>query len=108
MHYLTGQIVGAIFFNNDVTKDALLNIVMDSRPSARFLEEEKSPPGAADVERLLVRRTLAWLTGIILLISTLLGVRSYICISSFYSITNFRFILLLLLRLLGSVACTIK
>lgn len=80
MHYLTGQIVGIIFFNNDVTTDALVKVVFNSQPSIRFLEEEESSPSAADVEKLLVRRTLAWLTGLILLISTLLGVRSYICV----------------------------
>ncbi|KAK4787244.1 hypothetical protein SAY86_011077 [Trapa natans] len=69
-----GKIVGIIFFNNDATKDALVNVVINSHPSARIIKEKESTPSAADVEKLLVRRTLAWLTGLILLISTLLGI----------------------------------
>lgn len=52
----------------------MLNVMYTSRPSARWLAETKTSLNTTIVEVLLVRRTLAWITGIILLISTLLGV----------------------------------
>lgn len=74
---LSGQIVGVIFFKNSPSseEDSILNVKFTSHPAPRILEERRSGPGALIiVEVLLVRRTLAWLTGIILLVSTLLGV----------------------------------
>lgn len=52
----------------------MLNVMFTSRPSARWLAESKIPTNMTIVEVLLVRRTLAWITGIILIIATLLGV----------------------------------
>lgn len=52
----------------------MLNVKYVHRPSARWLEEEKPSHDTKD-EVVLVRQTLAWITGIILIIATLLGVR---------------------------------
>ncbi|XP_026433595.1 uncharacterized protein LOC113331036 isoform X1 [Papaver somniferum] len=70
-----GQIVGVILFTGVSLpeSEAFLNVKSTSRTSR--LLEEKAPTASPThtVEILLVRRTLAWITGIILLISTLLG-----------------------------------
>lgn len=50
-----------------------------SQPSARWLAEtEDSPDLTAIMKIALVRKTLAWITGIILVASTLLGVSLHI------------------------------
>ncbi|KAL3506377.1 hypothetical protein ACH5RR_031759 [Cinchona calisaya] len=72
-----GQIVGVIFNGEapDSESKKLLNMVIASRPSPRWLEETKIPINSTLVsEVLLVRRTIAWITGILLIIATLLGV----------------------------------
>ncbi|KAJ4835180.1 hypothetical protein Tsubulata_049739 [Turnera subulata] len=73
-----GQIVGVIFSNGTpLSKSETLNVVLTSRPSARWLEETKSTVNETlpEVARVfLVRKTLAWVSGIILIISTLLGI----------------------------------
>ncbi|XP_052190165.1 uncharacterized protein LOC127799918 [Diospyros lotus] len=72
-----GQIVGVILFNGSPLPESetVLNLVYSSHPSARSLKETKdSSTSANDPEVVLVRRTLAWLTGIILIIATLLGI----------------------------------
>ncbi|KAM7257426.1 hypothetical protein ACFE04_013167 [Oxalis oulophora] len=72
-----GQIVGVIICNRNSQEESgkLLNVVLTSRPPARWLAEKTvSPTAAAIAEVVLVRLTLAWITGIILLISTLLGI----------------------------------
>lgn len=78
IYYWAGQIVGVIFFNGAPSQDSetVLNLMFTSQPSPRWLAESKSNATMA-AEVVLVRRTLAWLTGIILLIATLLGVRLY-------------------------------
>ena len=48
-------------------------MVSATRPGARWLVETKGV-NATVAEVVLVRRTLAWVTGVILLISTLIGV----------------------------------
>lgn len=70
-----GQIVGVIFFEDSPSsEESTLNVKFTSQPAARQLQEKKTGPATIIIaEVLLVRRTLAWLTGIILLISTLLG-----------------------------------
>ncbi|PRQ35931.1 hypothetical protein RchiOBHm_Chr4g0385911 [Rosa chinensis] len=75
-HAYKGQIVGAILFDGvaPVESGKMLNVVFTSRPSARWLAETKTPTNTTVVEVLLVRKTIAWITGIILLIATLLGV----------------------------------
>ncbi|XP_061991159.1 uncharacterized protein LOC133709436 [Rosa rugosa] len=75
-HAYKGQIVGAILFDGvaPVESGKMLNVVFTSRPSARWLAETKIPTNTTVVEVLLVRKTIAWITGIILLIATLLGV----------------------------------
>ncbi|KAJ3693156.1 hypothetical protein LUZ60_012251 [Juncus effusus] len=73
-----GEIVGVIVSN----KEAATNkIEMTSSPkmmmSLRFLEETSSSSDnstIAEKEVKLVRKTLAWITGIILLVSTIMGV----------------------------------
>lgn len=69
-----GEIVGVIVFNP--ASEPMLNLVVDSRPSARWLEETKSGINTTLIEEAekLVRRTVAWTTGILLIIATLLGV----------------------------------
>ncbi|KAF8402075.1 hypothetical protein HHK36_013027 [Tetracentron sinense] len=74
-----GQIVGVIFFNEAPYPESgsVLNVMFTSHPSSRRLGEPVDKPidPIALAEVVLVRRVLAWITGIILLISTLLGVR---------------------------------
>ncbi|KAA8527939.1 hypothetical protein F0562_035192 [Nyssa sinensis] len=72
-----GQIVGVILFNGTPPPESetMLNVKFISRPSPRWLEEtEVSSNSTIYQEVVLVRWTLAWITGIILLIATLLGV----------------------------------
>ncbi|KAJ0693985.1 hypothetical protein HanPI659440_Chr15g0603611 [Helianthus annuus] len=72
-----GEIVGIVVFTESPAKETL-NIKLTTRASPRWLEEEKEASGDAAriliAEVLLVRRTLAWITGIILIIATLMGV----------------------------------
>ncbi|XP_028096144.1 uncharacterized protein LOC114296050 isoform X2 [Camellia sinensis] len=72
-----GQIVGVILCNGTPLPESetLLNVMITSRPSARWLEETTGPPNSTTIaEIVLVRWTLAWITGIILVIATLLGI----------------------------------
>ncbi|KAK9180354.1 hypothetical protein WN943_029563 [Citrus x changshan-huyou] len=73
-----GQIVGVVFFNETPSpqSESVLNLMYTSRPSPRMLAETEGSRNAtlAAAEVLLVRRTLAWLTGIILIIATLFGI----------------------------------
>ncbi|KAI3706238.1 hypothetical protein L6452_23843 [Arctium lappa] len=71
-----GQIVGVALLNGSPSKNSETMLTVNtSRPSPRWLEETKGMPDSIKiVEVLLVRRTLAWITGIILIISTLLGI----------------------------------
>lgn len=74
---MTGQIVGVIFFHGTPPTELgkLLNVMYTSQPSARWLVETEGSHSEFDPQVVLVRWTLAWLTGIILLISTFIGVR---------------------------------
>lgn len=74
---LAGQIVGVVFFSGSSTAESgkMLNVKYTSQTSARYLVDTEGSHNVTDPQVLLVRRTLAWITGIILLISTLLGVR---------------------------------
>ncbi|KAJ6961721.1 hypothetical protein NC652_000611 [Populus alba x Populus x berolinensis] len=71
-----GQIAGVIFFNTAPASESetMLDITLTSRPSARWLEETKTPSIGTIAEVALVRMTLAWITGIVLIIATLLGI----------------------------------
>ncbi|CAL5416660.1 unnamed protein product [Camellia sinensis] len=72
-----GQIVGVILCNGTPLPESetLLNVMITSRPTARWLEETTGPPNSTTIaEIVLVRWTLAWITGIILVIATLLGI----------------------------------
>ncbi|XP_060180282.1 uncharacterized protein LOC132610046 [Lycium barbarum] len=71
-----GQIVGVIVCNETPSvAGSLFNVVFTSRPSARWLEEAKALPNATAIEEIiLVRRTVAWITGILLIIATVLGI----------------------------------
>lgn len=71
-----GQIVGVIVCNGKPSvAESLFNVIFTSRPSARWLEETKASPNATAIaEIILVRRTVAWITGILLIIATLLGI----------------------------------
>ncbi|OAY28238.1 uncharacterized protein LOC110602152 isoform X2 [Manihot esculenta] len=74
-----GQIVGVIICTEISSPESgtMLNVIMTSRPSARWLAEKEgsnATNATTIAEIALVRKTLAWVTGIILLISTLLGI----------------------------------
>lgn len=58
----------------DSEPENMFHISLTSRPSARLLEEKEASPAIIIAEMVFVRKTLAWTTGIILLISTILGV----------------------------------
>ena len=75
---MVGEIVGIILFSKAYSSlpQRMLDVTYDSRNSLRFLEEVKSSSNStADAEVALVRRTLAWVTGLLLLLATLIGVR---------------------------------
>ncbi|KAG5531282.1 hypothetical protein RHGRI_026035 [Rhododendron griersonianum] len=67
-----GKIVGVILSNETPSQESetVLNVMFTSQPSARRLEENSIDVAAV----LLVRRTLAWFTGIILVVATIMGV----------------------------------
>ncbi|XP_062165967.1 uncharacterized protein LOC133872450 isoform X2 [Alnus glutinosa] len=71
-----GQMVGVVFFYGSPPAQSgkVLNTIFTSQPSARWLVEKEASYNVTVLQVVLVRRTIAWLTGIILLISTLLGV----------------------------------
>ncbi|XP_058182265.1 uncharacterized protein LOC131300436 isoform X2 [Rhododendron vialii] len=72
-----GKIVGVILSNETPSQESetVLNVMFTSQPSARWLEETTGLPNSTDVAAiLLVRRTLAWVTGIILLVATIMGI----------------------------------
>ncbi|MBA0830689.1 hypothetical protein Goarm_015205 [Gossypium armourianum] len=71
-----GQIVGVFVFNgaSQPVSKPLINVMFTSRPSPRWLAETKTPTNTTLAAQVLVRRTLAWITGVVLLIATLLGV----------------------------------
>ncbi|TYH55429.1 hypothetical protein ES332_D09G234700v1 [Gossypium tomentosum] len=71
-----GQIVGVFVFNgaSQPVSKPLINVMFTSRPSPRWLAETKTPTNTTLASQVLVRRTLAWITGVVLLIATLLGV----------------------------------
>ncbi|XP_009418615.2 uncharacterized protein LOC103998762 isoform X1 [Musa acuminata AAA Group] len=68
-----GKLVGVVVLNNESSPESgmLLDVTSTARFS-RLLEEESSSTTESEV--LLVRRSLAWITGVILLLSTLIGV----------------------------------
>lgn len=72
-----GQIIGVVLLNGSPNEESetMLTVNFASRPTPRWLEETKGLPDPIKIAQvLLVRRTLAWITGIILIISTLLGI----------------------------------
>ncbi|KAL5711745.1 hypothetical protein ACHQM5_013992 [Ranunculus cassubicifolius] len=72
-----GQIV-VVYYSNanpNVELGSISNVKIATRPSPRWLGEAlNSTASTAIAEIVLVRLTLAWITGIILLLSTLLGI----------------------------------
>ncbi|CAH2052852.1 unnamed protein product [Thlaspi arvense] len=72
-----GQIVGVIVLDERVNQESgnMLSVEPSSRSSARSMAEVEGIPTPIIIAQvILVRLTLAWLTGIILLIATILGV----------------------------------
>ncbi|KAL8240206.1 hypothetical protein R6Q59_013561 [Mikania micrantha] len=75
-----GELVGIVSSTRSSAEesDMMLNIKMATRASPRWLEEKDEGSHDAShaliAEVLLVRRTLAWITGIILVIATLMGI----------------------------------
>ncbi|XP_077251989.1 uncharacterized protein LOC143891253 [Tasmannia lanceolata] len=68
---------GLVIFNEKASPNSGLVLnAKSSMRSSRWLEEgsPESPIDLATLEMLLVRKVLAWITGIILLISTLIGI----------------------------------
>ncbi|XP_047336171.1 uncharacterized protein LOC124939774 [Impatiens glandulifera] len=73
-----GKLVGVILLGETTLSESetMLNLMYTSEPSARLLQEVKGSSNstiAAAAEVIFVRTLLAWLTGIILIIATLLG-----------------------------------
>ncbi|EOY05327.1 Type 1 membrane protein, putative isoform 2 [Theobroma cacao] len=66
----------AIVFNGVPQPESktLMNVMFTSRPSPRWLAEKIRSQNTTDAAQVLVRRTLAWVTGLVLVIATLLGV----------------------------------
>lgn len=74
MKFCVGEIVGVVLLNDGSSDETILNVSFGS-PSSRRLEETKGKLDPIIIAQVfLVRRTLAWITGIILIIATLLGV----------------------------------
>jgi len=75
INYWAGQIVGIIYCHVATTQELekKFDVIFTPRHPARWLAET-SALNATLPEVVLVRRTLAWVTGIILLVSTLMGV----------------------------------
>ncbi|GAB2237350.1 hypothetical protein Droror1_Dr00015252 [Drosera rotundifolia] len=71
-----GQIVGVILFSQSHSSESnkMLDVVVASPASPRWLEEVTTSLNTTDVEVALVRNTLAWTAGILLLISAFIGV----------------------------------
>ncbi|XP_074584539.1 uncharacterized protein LOC141840450 isoform X2 [Curcuma longa] len=69
-----GKIVGVIISNNDPSSESGMLLDMTHGLRISRLLEESGSTNSTDSEVLLVRRSLAWITGIILLVSTLIGV----------------------------------
>lgn len=72
-----GESVAIILFSKTPSSlpQRMLDVTNVLRPSSRLLEEMKTSSNiTAAAEVALVRRTLAWITGIVLLIATLIGV----------------------------------
>ncbi|KAI3459642.1 hypothetical protein Pfo_016305 [Paulownia fortunei] len=72
-----GKIVGVIVHVGPLASESekMLHVTATSRPSARWLEETVSSSDLIKkAEVAFVRKTLAWISGIILLIATLLGI----------------------------------
>ncbi|KAK6161431.1 hypothetical protein DH2020_004812 [Rehmannia glutinosa] len=72
-----GKIVGVIALGgrDGSEPDNIFHATVTYRPSARWLEETEASPDITKLaEVYFVRTALAWITGIILLISTLLGI----------------------------------
>ncbi|CAI0436799.1 unnamed protein product [Linum tenue] len=69
-----GKLVAVVSFEPE--SETKLDVVLTDYPSARLLVETNVSPvfNTTILEVALVRTTLAWLTGIILLVSTLIGV----------------------------------
>ncbi|KAL8162888.1 hypothetical protein V2J09_014377 [Rumex salicifolius] len=74
---LKDKVVAVIVFKEEQSshQEELLNVVSGLGPSARFLEDAKTSSISTKVaEVALVRLTLAWITGIVFIVATLLGV----------------------------------
>ncbi|XP_021748930.1 uncharacterized protein LOC110714709 [Chenopodium quinoa] len=72
-----GEIVAVILFSKTQSSlpQKMVDVTYGSRPSLRLLEEVKTSSNiTAAAEVALVRLTLAWITGVVLLIATLIGV----------------------------------
>ncbi|KNA07138.1 hypothetical protein SOVF_174520 [Spinacia oleracea] len=72
-----GEIVAIVLFSKTQSflPQRMLDVTYISRPPLRLLEEVKTPSNVtAAAEVALVRLTLAWTTGIVLLIATFIGV----------------------------------
>ncbi|KAK1284380.1 hypothetical protein QJS10_CPB21g00101 [Acorus calamus] len=70
-----GKIVGVILSSEKSSLDSAITLDMKhSSRASRWLEEEVQTNVIIHPEILLARRSLAWVTGIILLVSTLIGV----------------------------------
>ncbi|XP_047937732.1 uncharacterized protein LOC125185266 [Salvia hispanica] len=72
-----GKIVGVIAHRGwvDAEQENMFHFTVNTRSSARSLQQTKLSPGKIIIAEIaFVRLTLAWITGIILLIATILGI----------------------------------
>ncbi|KAK7310237.1 hypothetical protein RJT34_07628 [Clitoria ternatea] len=69
-----GQIVGIIYCHTATTQESgtMFDVIFTPRRTVRWLEETNEENGTLP-EVVLVRRILAWITGIILLVATIIG-----------------------------------
>ncbi|XP_042413229.1 uncharacterized protein LOC122002207 [Zingiber officinale] len=69
-----GKIVEVIILNEELSSESGILLDVASIPRISRVLEEASSSDTTGSEVLLVRRTLAWITGVILLISTFIGI----------------------------------
>lgn len=89
---LAGKFVGMITHRGEVNpeQESIFQFTVTTRQSARLLQEAKISPGLIILAEIaFVRFTLAWITGIILLIATILGVIFLLTLAIYYLFSSF-------------------
>lgn len=89
---LAGKFVGMITHRGkvDSEQEHMFQFTVTPRQSARLLQEANLSPGLIILaEVAFIRITLAWITGIILLIATILGVITLLTHAIYYLFSSF-------------------